>query len=118
MTDLKPCPFCGHSPYLVHSEVRTQSRKRPWQIECCDLTVGPNRSREDCEDWWNTRHVNYFANLGKALWLVGLMLAYGTERYLEGYDNGDTRLDLFNVKAGLSISRLEVARCMGWSDDD
>lgn len=88
MSDLKPCPFCGDPPYLVHSEERTQSRKRPWQIECCDVTVGPNRSRGECEDWWNTRHVDYFANLGKALWMAGAVSRLLDELYHEAFGDG------------------------------
>lgn len=53
----------------------------------CLASTGANACALGAKADWNTRHVNYFANLGKALWMVGLLLEYGEYMYIEGAEN-------------------------------
>jgi Lar family restriction alleviation protein len=50
MSDLKPCPFCGH-------EAKGYSNMNWYSIKCtfCDASSGISESGEDALKAWNTR---------------------------------------------------------------
>ncbi len=63
MSELKPCPFCGHKARLLTKQTQTNDDLifREWKYEyivkCnkCKASVGHYKSARTAENSWNTR---------------------------------------------------------------
>ena len=54
MSDLKPCAFCGNTPYKSEVHYEKNGDARVWCDQCG--AKGPNReTTEECFAAWNTR---------------------------------------------------------------
>jgi hypothetical protein len=72
MSDIKPCPFCGHEPRRDNLEdsLHPLNRERTlWTFSCLDNEGGCNasvlgNSAEECVKLWNTRALSSAEHTG------------------------------------------------------
>lgn len=88
VTDLKPCPFCGSHRTVI---IRPDDGFRAG-CKACLASTGANACPLGAQEDWNRRHIDYFANLGKTLALVGMgngLLRYAMMRANRGLDGDE-----------------------------
>lgn len=91
MIDLKPCQFCGEAPFwATDGDGIFEPYHETISCLCRHATTPEEWAKAEPDYFWQVIHAEHASlrNLGKALWMVGLVKNLLEELYHEAFGDG------------------------------